>query len=446
LVALSPELVQAQHHFGVDCSLQLAAVLAFAASMAALRGRCWRLLPLGLALGLVASAHFLGQPWAVGLAALVLLRPGGLLDRLFWVAFVVALGLGTMALLQLPYETVGVELVAEQFRTGLASSFDSPQMLRTGAQGLTEQLLSRLGPASVQAWPTHLSSLVSTGVPVWVILALLPLGVLRMALPAQANAPLSARRVLWLCCVLAPVVLLEMAMAPERYRLHMLPLILLALVAGLELLVLLPARLSRSVAALRWAWLPLGLLFALPLAWLAPGMLAAWSLPDSGAGQHDRRAGLVIAEHFPPGGKAFARSQELRFYAHQDVCFVDPCEVAPSGDRPSRACLAELVRACGRERDLPFVVDLCGSYGFADRPDLGDDLLDAWAATYGIELGVVSSAGRRTTIYRIPRSLLETVAAADAGAVPSTSPPHGEPDTRRRSPGPSSDDIEEKHP
>jgi hypothetical protein len=417
LVAVSPELVQAQHQYGVDPSFHLAVLVSLTAGLAAMRGRAWRLLMLGPALGLLASSHFLGRPWALGLAALVLLRPGSPLKRLGALGLVAALGLGTMALLHLPYQGMGPNMVFEQFRIGLASSFDDRLMLDTSAGDLAGRLLSRLGSACVQVWGMIFGSRAWHRIPAWMPLVLLPLGLARVALPTRVTGSRwSGSRGVWLACVLAPAVLLAATAAPERYRNHLQPIVLTAVIAGVEALVLIPLQLLRSERGLPWAWAPIALLGGLALGSLTPGMVATWSVPTTEMGAHDRRVGLFIAEHFPPGGRAYVSSQEQRFYARQSACFVERCELDAAGGDPSAACLAQLARACGTDRDLPYALDEREARGFADTLDRAHELLEAWMRTHGTQLGVIADGPRRTTVYRVPREVLQAVSATAPGA------------------------------
>lgn len=437
MVALSPTLINAKNHFGVDPTLHLALWSLFTLSLAAARGATW-LAPLaGVLAGVCAGTHYLGLLFPLPMAALIALGQPGWRRRLLAPALMLAAAWGTWRLLMWSYPDVNLSTITAVYAEGVAGSGASGGVSETSWARALSFVQERLPGATGLAVQRGLRGIF--GVPWGVLLALFWLGLFGVGLAPRPEAPpaeLTGWRgavaritavwdplpTLFLGVLLAPLVLMEAARAPERYTLYGLPLVFLLVARGAgSLCALLDRGLQRA-----WGPWPSGVLAvaagaALVLATQQEMRLRWPGIPPTEDGLQDRIIGLEIAAAFPRAAGEDAivtSSQNLPFYTGRRRCPAQPC--GKEGEQVVARCAAQLLSQCLGRGELPYVVEERSLHGFADQPNVEMDT--AIAERFPL---VTESVGRQRSlrVYRVPREGLEALATVDGVRVPAPTPP-----------------------
>jgi hypothetical protein len=405
LTAASPWLIKAASLYGVDPSFGLTTALLFLTTWLAVR-HLWAVPLAGLAMGLVMATHYLGILFPLPCALALALRWGDW--RLRVGTPVVALCVGWLSFrgLMWRYPAIGLDQIASVYSTGAASGLDDASVETAGfGTNVAEILGEVVTSGAMLAVQQNLIPLRDAGLPWALVLGLFWLGVLGFGLPPRVDQKDKRWAVDWrsglvLLALLAPLALLEAVRAPERYRYYAQPLVFIVVLRGAASAAVTLERALAPMLPRTWPRWPVGLL-ALPLCWAVwatpvAGMRAQWSRgAPADQGLHERLIGEAVLEAFGAGGGIVTNSQVAAFHAERERC---------SGPAPGQAtapqAIAQLKERCSGRGDLPYLVGVRTSAGFAD---IKDEALDAYVAETFEAVGAIRGKETTTTVYRIPR-------------------------------------------
>lgn len=387
LVAVSPDLIESQTHYGGDPATQLTVLLVIAASWWAAAGRWPWLLLAGASLGLAAATHFISLIFVPPALVLMLLARRPWWGRVLGVAIAAAVGWAAWSWMLSGYPAVTSEQVLSVFAEGAASHGRQEQGARLGFGAAVDLVLSRSEGALTMSVARGLAGLSAGTVPWGLLVALFWLGVFGPGLRRdRSRLGWDWRPAAWLLAFLAPLVALEMARAPERYALYARPLLYLAVARGAAS----PGAGVDALARRWWGRWPAGLVAFLPVLWLADGLVepmkAGWNLyPPTEKGLLLRQAGAAMVERFGAGGGIATFNRDLAFHAQRTACLNVPCQ----GDEPAvlGQCLERIRVECPGEGAFPYAAEQRDRRGFGDQPNAALDqlvserfeALDTWA-------------------------------------------------------------------
>ena len=435
MVATSPALVSVKGFFGVDPTQQLAILLLALLTWQAARGRWWRLIPAGLAVGLAASAHYLSMAFAVPAALLLVLAdapappgdaavrgPSWLPDMVRdprrlpgarWLYRVAAPAVTLLAgylvwkLFMLPYPQISPWHVIGVYTEGIATysgKTSETMMTFTQAVELVQQRLGwAVGKLELEVFQTWVPSSLS-----WQLVAALAL--LGVIGPGLLKRPASRlgwdfRPGLWIAVFLLPLVGLAASRTPSRYYVYAIPLIFLAVMRGLASLAAGADQLLRK----KLAWWPAGLLallLCMPWAvWFATGFVGRWDQKAKlDRDLYHHRVGQMVRRRFGEGQCIITRSQEILFYSGRTGTLTAPC--AQYAARKLVNCLTRILAECPSPEDIPFVLEDNTHYGPGDKPN--KKLQALVRENFKVE-GTVKYKMHTARIYRMKRHILEAV-------------------------------------
>jgi hypothetical protein len=236
--------------------------------------------------------------------------------------------------------------------------------------------------------------------------------------------------VLLLC--LAPLPVLAMFDAPERYSYNLLPLVLILCWRGIaSVFGALDAAVGRA-----WSRWPAGALTVLAAAaWAGVyqkehEIELQWRPPPSDA-VAAAQIGDALATHFPPGGGASIPLREAGIGAGRAFCPHSDCPRSQN-EEELRRCMIVLDTECGGEGPIPYVV-LSGPNPALSRPNRA--WLDAFVLQRWPVLQHVDAGEYRADIIAIPREEARALAKGHETPAPDefSVPPPPDP---QRPPGP----------
>ena len=406
LVAMLPPLINAQNLYGVDPVMNLMVLLLILAGWWAMTGPWWAVIVAGVVGGLCASTHYLSLAFPLPVALLLTLYvgDGGRRDWARRLAAPVALLCISWLVFQammLPYPPLSLKQAMSVYAEGVVGSHDRGDLSGEGLGAALSLVSSKLDGAQHTAVQTALSPLLA-GLPWWPLLAAFWVGLVGPLLGRDPRMKWGWdwRAALWLGLLMAPVILLEGARAPDRYRYYSAPLVMIVVMRGVASLCALADLGGRRLHE-RW---PRGLLAVLACTVLAASLFGPlredWPAnPPLEEGMHERAVGLAVATHFGSGGGVVTLNQSIPFYSGRDRC---PQAQWPAEGEVRRS--RQLIRSqCAGSGDLPYILDEREIEGYADRRNVA---LDAWVSENFSYVEAVSSEGRRTYVYRVPRSAL----------------------------------------
>ena len=435
MVATSPALVSVKGFFGVDPTQQLAILLLALLTWRAARGRWWRLIPAGLAVGLAASAHYLSMAFAVPAALLLVLsdapaQPGDAssrgpswlpswvraprhlpgarwLYRLVAPAVVLLIGYLVWQLFMLSSPEISLWHIVGVYTEGIATySGKTSETMMTFTQAV-ELVQQRLGWAMGELEMEVFHSWVPASVPWVVVAALALLGVIGPGLLKRPASRLGWdwRPGLWIAVFLIPLVGLAASRTPGRYYVYAVPLVFLAVMRGLASLGMGVEYLLRK----KLAWWPSGalaLLLCLPWAvWFSTNFADRWDLRTKlDRDLYNHRVGQMVRQRFGPGQCIITRSQETLFYSGRTGTLTAPC--AQYAARKPVNCLRRILADCNKPEDIPFVLEDNTRYGPGDKPN--EQLQALVRENFKVE-GTVSYKRYTARIYRMKYHILEAV-------------------------------------
>ena len=403
LVAMSPQLINAQNLYGVDPVMNLLVVLLVLVGWWAMTGPWWVVPITGVIAGLCAGTHYLSMLFPLPVALLMLLHRGDWRRRVLAPIAVLCIAWLTFQALLIPYPPLSLSQAFSVYSEGVVGSHDRADLSGGGMWAAVELVLSKLDGTPHTAVQTGLSPLLA-GVGWWPLLGAFWIGLLGPLLGRDKTMKWGWdwRFGVWLLVLMAPLVLLEGARAPERYRYYAAPLVMLTVARGVASVC---AAVDLGGRRLHRLW-PSGLLAVLVCGVLAAQLFeplrAAWpGVPPLDEGVHERAVGLAVKTHFGEGGGVVTVNQAIPFYAGREKC---PQAMCPAdGEAKVRACRQLVRQQCAGTGDIPWIVDIRDNEGFADRRDVE---IDAWVQENFSYVDAVVTQGRKTSIYRVPRKAL----------------------------------------
>ena len=407
LVAVSHELLDAQIKFGVDpsfCAVSLALLILLVAThhrhpaASALAG---------LAAGLTAMTHYLGIALAHVLATTLVFSPGNAWRRINRFAiFSLAAGFMVFLMLLPPYSEVTVTDTLQQYRAGITTHHERPDLDSSGYQSTFVLVLKELPRGLRRAHTSAVTVLThQTGLGGWAATGLVGLG-LGATLTGGRRITLRRRRrrrLRWveICSVLVVLGLLvglSAARGAARYQIFAIPILNILLCggawAGARLVV---GVLTRPIGPWRMVLVKIGATaaaLALPL-WLAPDQFSNRPGLGPDLGRHAREVGQEIARRFPGDGLVMTHSQEVRYYSGRDACYFTGC--------PPRAvtrldCMTHFSAMCGGRGDIPYHEVVGGGGGSRSK---ANKIVEEWVRERGVLEAEIRSDGSWSRIYRI---------------------------------------------
>jgi hypothetical protein len=410
LVAVSVDLVDAQNLYGVDPSFNLVVAGLLLAGWWSIRGPWWVAPITGVLMGVTAASHYLGLLFPIPVALCMLLADGDWKRRVLPPVGALVLGFVAFKLLMWPYDDYTLGHAVSVYSQGVLGATSQDQ----SGGGFTEAVQAvwtKLASAPRLAIQMNLGALRSDWVPWAALVPLFWLGLAGVGLPGVQRGPKAkvVRGVPWdwrvgiyILVLMLPLVLLEAARAPERYRFYARPLVALCVVRGLSSVLTLGDHAVRRWLWVRWpvGWVSLGVVGLLCV--LSVGHYrSAWSGAPPAEGVHERQVGLAVSAAFEGTGGIATSSQAIGFYAGREVC---PRSFCP---RPAQAelrqCRSLHRQWCAGTGDLPYVVDHKPNATAADQPNAD---MDAWIEAQFEPLQTIRTGERVTRIYAVPRSAL----------------------------------------
>ncbi len=402
LVAMLPQLINAQNLYGVDPVMNLIVLLLILVGWWAMTGPWWAVLLAGVVGGVCAATHYLAMIFPLPIALLMLLHRGDWRRRLLAPVAFLCLSWLVFQAFMLPYPPLSLSQVLAVYTEGVVGSHDRADLSGGGFAAAVDLVWSKLNGSPHTAVQTALSPLLA-GLPWWPVLLAFCVGLAGPLLGRDQTMKWSWdwRFAVWLLVLLAPLPLLEGARAPERYRYYALPLVMLAFMRGFASLCA-AVDLGGKRLHLRW---PSGLLAVVVCASLAVSLFeplrATWPGIPPMVGIHERSVGQAVKEHFGAGGGVVTMSQAIPFYAGREKC---PRAMCPTeGADPVGRCRQLIQSQCGGAGPLPYIVDIRESEGYADKRNVQ---VDDWVEESFPYVEAVTSTGRKTLVYRVPRSAL----------------------------------------
>ena len=366
-------------------------------------GPWWTVILAGVAGGLCMGTHYLSMLFPLPVAVLMLLHRGDWRRRVLAPIAMLCVAWLTFQALLIPYPPLSMTQALSVYTEGVVGSHDRADLSGGGIGDAIGLVWSKLDGTPHTAVQTMLSPLL-VGLSWWPLLLAFQVGLLGPLLGRDETMKWrwDWRGGVWLLVLMLPLLLLEGARAPERYRYYAIPLVLIAVMRGVASLC---AALDLGGERLHEKW-PRGLLAILACGALAASLFtplrASWpGIPPLDEGIHERSVGLAVKEHFGAGGGVVTANQAIPFYSGREKC---PRAMCPAeGESKLRSC-RQLVRAqCAGTGDIPWIVDIRENEGFADRRDVE---IDSWVQDNFEYVEAVLSSGRRTLIYRVPRNAL----------------------------------------
>lgn len=398
-VATSPDLLLSQQLYGVDPVFGLSVVLLVAFTIWGTRGPAIAIVFAGMAAGATTATHYLGLLFPVPCALMLLFHQGRWQRRIAGPLILLAVAFLTFRWFMEPYPNFTMDQVSQVYSEGVLGSQSGAG---SGFGSAVEFVTERIGDAPSVALERGMTLLRDAGLPWALVVAAFWLGVLGLGLPPGDRH----RRLSWdwrwglmFLVLIAPVVLLEAARAPFRYRYYAYPLLFLLVGRGIGSMCapidLVVQRFWRPWPA---GWIALAVcLFAAHTTWpmlesRRPGM-GTWE-----EGWHDREVGEFIVAEFGAGGPVITRTQGIGFHAERMMC--------PRTTQTSTMALADALekieQQCTGSGDIPYVLEVRSS-GAADA---ANEELDAWVQANFQPVKSFSAKSRSTTIYAIPRSAI----------------------------------------
>ncbi len=391
-MAVLPQLVEGQALYGVDPVFGLVFLLSVGLAWWACEGSPARAILPGIAMGLLMGTHYLGLAFPVVLAVGMLQAPGDWKRRVLPALGALGLSVVVLKLLLLPYPELGLAQILGVYSEGIANP-------ATGAV-VNEPLSERLISAPVLAIQRGLAPMRASGLPWWTLVALLWVGVLGWGLSGSKERTWDWRAGVWLFVLCGPLILLEAARAPERYRDFLRPLVLLLLMRGLASpAAALEIWIGRKLP--RWPRGVLPLVVCGGVAWATlQGFVSKWPprMPIEQA-LHQRAAGLAVQEL--QVRSVVTTQQVVAFHAQTPRCPGNYCSPDPSG---LSACKALVLAQCPGD-PIAVGVELQGDAPWDQSPN---KILDAWVRERHTPTAQVTGimGGRKSEIYLLSRAEL----------------------------------------
>lgn len=446
-LAVVPKLVETVRAAGVDPTvLFFLPTMLLVASVTASR---WWLAPLGgVVTALAAVAHFTTVPFVVPALVLTLLSGGRSWRR--WAALLLhaggaaATGWVIFRVFPLPDKHQVGQVIQEGVQRGTVVG---PALSRWDV--VTDKMRAEYGSALSDAASGMLPVVSPSALPVALLSTLLVLGALGLFLrpwPTDEDLPgagagrwlraLNASRegaigfALLLC--LAPLPVLAMFDAPERYSYNLIPLVLLLVWRGVASVL---GAVDVGVGRL-WSRWPVGVLTLVAAgAWAGVyqkehEVELQWRPPPADA-VAAAEIGDRLAAHFPPGGGASIPLREAGIGAARKFCPHSDCPRNQS-EEELRRCMIVLDTECGGEGPIPYVV-LSGPNPALSRPNRA--WLDAFVLRHWPVLEHVDAGQYKADIVAIPREEARKLAEGHETPKPDefSVPPPPDP---QRPPGP----------
>ncbi|MCP4805244.1 MAG: hypothetical protein GY913_02880 [Proteobacteria bacterium] len=397
LVVTSPTLLLAAQLYGSDPILGCVVAALLACTVWAVRGPAPVVVLAGALAGVVMATHYLGLLFPLPCALAMLFHQGDWRRRVAGPVVFLVVGAAVFAWLMAPYPTFSMTQVFSVYSEGVLGSQQG------GGSGMTTAVSfvgERFDGAPTAAFQYMLGAVHLTGVPWGLCIAGFWIGVLGLGLPPQdTHRKLSWdwRIGLFLFVLLIPLVFLEAARAPFRYRLYAFPLVFLLFARGLG------SVLALADLGVRRFWKPwpagwLALVACGVVAWVVQPTIAAFA-PGPGTweeGWYVRQVGEFVADNYGTDGPVVSRSQGMTFHSERTLC---PSRRPQGSTSTLEAAKAVIVEQCRPTGILPYIIES----GTSSGPQDGSmPVLDRWVEDNYEPVLEVDSSMRTATVYAVP--------------------------------------------
>ena len=400
LTAMSPDLLSSSRAFGVDPALQFVLILLALTSWLAAPSQRWRLIPLGIAGGLAAGAHFISFGFVVPACLLLLtthVAGWRWWQRITAPLLALALSLIIWQLQMVRYPSTSLRQILGFFSVGIRDyNEDASADAAMAIVPMMDLFVSRLWETPLSAIERVLQALQHLSFPWPLLLALCALGLMgpglrrprsleidRKGQPHRMKRSPSSlggrwfsgpgilgiptlnsdwRPGLWLLVFLAPLVFATAFNAPHRYTLYCIPLLFLTATRGIASL---GACFDQLISARVPAW-PKGLMAFTACLTLVAG---ASSPPEVGPTDNQEADRALLQRVVGARAQQLAGDGACVVTATPEICFFAGCPGRTLGWCPETvepdlgSCFSELLARTPCKEDLVYVQEPTKRWG-----------------------------------------------------------------------------------